>query len=90
MTAAFHSGLQTQHWDSSALFIFVHAWSLFLGGTSLTPRYKPRRGGRVQALPFVPKLSPAETVTFSSYKSLLWDWRDVGAKPTLRPVLSRA
>lgn len=39
---------------------------------------------------FVPKVSPAETVTFSSDKSLPWDWRDVGAKPALRPVLSRA
>lgn len=58
MTAAFHSGLQTQRWDSPVLFIFVHAWSLFLGGTSLTPRYTPRRGGRAQASPFVPKLSP--------------------------------
>jgi len=89
MTAGFHSGLQTQHWDSPALFIFMHAWSLLLGGAPL-PDTSPGRGGRAQASPFVPKVSPAETVTFSTDKSLPWDWRDVGAKPTLRSVLSRA
>ena len=90
MTAALHSGLQAQRWDGPASLIFVHAWSLFLGARPSLPDTSPQGGGGGGASPFVPRPSPAGTVTFSSYKSLLWDCRDVGAKPTLRPVLSRA